>query len=64
MRHFVLRDRIFTKGYRFLSFSKNMDRNLGKIMRKNLSGKCIQKLIDHAKQSARDALKICLKIVI
>ena len=31
---------------------------------KNLSGKCSQKLIDHAKQSATDALKATSKKVI
>ena len=40
------RDRIFLKGYGFLSFAKNMGRV------KQYS----QKLIDHAKQSATDAL--------
>ena len=25
------RDRIFVKGYEFLSFAKNMDKNIGKI---------------------------------
>ena len=47
------RDRIFVKGYGFLSFARNMGRNIGKSIRKKLN----QKLIDHAKQSAIDALK-------
>ena len=47
------RDRIFVKGYGFLSFAQNMGRNIGKSTRKKLN----QKLIDHAKQSATDALK-------
>ena len=47
------RDRIFVKGYGFLSFAQNMGRNIGKSIRKKLN----QKLIDHAKQSATDALK-------
>ena len=47
------RDRIFVKAYRFLSFAKNMYKNIGK----NISGKCRQKRLDHAKQSATDTLK-------
>ena len=39
------RNRIFVKGYGFLSFAKNM----GKIISKNVSGKCNQKRLDHAK---------------
>ena len=34
-----LRDRIFVKGYEFLSFTKNMGRNICKNISKNLSGK-------------------------
>ena len=33
------RDRIFVKGYGFLSFAKNMSKNIGKNISKNLSGK-------------------------
>ena len=33
------RDRIFVKGYGFLSFAKNMGKNIGKNISKNLSGK-------------------------
>ena len=51
------RDRIFVKGYGFSSFAKNMGRNIGKTIIKNLSSKYSQKRIDHAKQSASDALK-------
>ena len=51
------KDRIIVKCYGFLSFSKNMGRNIGKNISKNLSNKCSQKLVDHAKQSATDALK-------
>ena len=32
------RDRIFAKGYGFLSFAKNMVKNIGKNVSKNLSG--------------------------
>ena len=52
------RDQIFVKVYGFLSFVKNMGRNIGKNRSKNLISKYGQKLLDHAKQSATDALKI------
>ena len=51
------RDRIFVKGYGFLSFAKNMGRSIGKNISKNLSRIYSQKLLDHAKQFATDALK-------
>ena len=51
------RDGIFVKGYGFLFFSKNMGKNIGKNISKNLRAKNSQKLLDHAKQSAIDALK-------
>ena len=50
------RVRIFVKGYGFLSIGKNV--------RKTLSGKYSQKLLDHAKKSATDTLKTTLKGVI
>ena len=43
------RDRIYVKGYEFLSFAKNMG--------KSLSNKYGQKLLDSAKKSTTDALK-------
>ena len=43
------RDRIHVKGYGFMSFAKNIG--------KNLSNKYSQKIIDTAKKSATDALK-------
>ena len=43
------KERIFVKGYEFLSFAKNMSKNIGKNKSKNLSGKYSQKLLDHAK---------------
>ena len=58
------RNRIFVKGYVFLSFAKNIGRNIGKKISKNLGSKYCQKLIDHGKKSATDALKTCLKRVI
>ena len=58
------RDQIFVKGYGFLSSAKNMGKNIGKSISKNLSGIYSQKLLDHAKQSATDALKNSSKRVI
>ena len=51
------RDRIFVKGYGFLSFSRSMEKNFGKNTSKNLSSRYSEKLLDYAKQSAVDALK-------
>ena len=42
-----LRDRIYVKGYGFLSFAKNIG--------KRLSNKYGQKLLDNAKKSTTDA---------
>ena len=50
------RDRIYVNGYGFLSFAKNM----GKI----LSNKYGQKLLDSAKKSTADAIKIASKTAI
>ena len=47
------RDRIYVKGYGFLSFAKSMG--------KSLSNKYGQKLLDSAKKSTTDAIKIALK---
>ena len=58
------RDRIFVKGYEFLSFAKNMGENIHKNLSKILSGKYSQKLLDHSKKSATDALKTSSKRVI
>ena len=49
------------KGYQFLSFAKNMGKNIGKCISKNLSGKYSQKLLDHVKKSAIDAIKTASK---
>ena len=51
------RDRIFVKGYRFLSITRNMAENIAKNTSKILSGKYNQKRFDHSKQSAADAIK-------
>ena len=58
------RDWNFVKGYGFLCFSKNMGKNICKNIRKNLNGKYSPKILDHAKQSATDALKTSSKWVI
>ena len=47
------RDRIYVKGYGFLSFAKNMG--------KNLSNNYSQKLLDSAKKSTADAIKTASK---
>ena len=47
------RDRIYVKGYGFLSFAKNMG--------KSLSNKYGQKLLDSAKKSTTDAIKTVSK---
>ena len=47
------RDRIYVKGYGFLSFAKNIG--------KNLSNKYSQKFIDTAKKSTADAIKTISK---
>ena len=51
------RDRIFVKEFGFLSCAKNMGKHVSKKIRKNLTGKYSQKVLDHAKQSATDAFK-------
>ena len=47
------RDRIYVKGYGFLSFAKNMG--------KSLSNKYGQKLLDSAKKSTKDGIKTASK---
>ena len=50
------RDRIYVKGFGFLSFAKNIG--------KNLSNKYGQKLLDSAKKFTTDAIKTASKRVI
>ena len=52
-----LKDRVFVKGYGFLSFAKNIGKNISKNISKNLSGKYNQKLLDHDKQYATNTQK-------
>ena len=47
------RDRIYVKGYGFLSFAKNMG--------KSLSNKYGQKLLDSAKKSTKNTIKTASK---
>ena len=51
-------NKIFVKGYGFLSFAKNMVKNVSKNIITNLSGKYNQELLDDAKQSATEHLKL------
>ena len=44
---FQPKDRIFVKGYGFLSFAKNMGKHIGNNITRNLSRKYSQKLLDH-----------------
>ena len=54
------RDRIYVKGYGFLSFAKNMCTHATKVA-ENLSNKYGQKLLDSAKKSTVDAIKTASK---
>ena len=47
------RDRIYVKGYGFLSFAKNIGKNLG--------NKYGQRLLDSTKKSTMDAIKTASK---
>ena len=54
------RDRIYVKGYGFLSFAKNIGAHATKVA-KNLSNKYSQKLLDSVKKSTTDAIKTASK---
>ena len=56
-------DRIFVKGYGFLSFAKNMGTHATKVA-KNLSNKYNQKLFDTTKKHTTDAIKTASKTAI
>ena len=47
-------DWIFVKDYGFLFLAKNIIKNIGKSISKNLRGKYSEKRIDHAKNSATE----------
>ena len=54
------RDRIYVKGYGFLSFAKNIGTHATKVA-KSMSNKYSQKLLDSAKKSTTDAIKTTSK---
>ena len=61
---FQPRDEIFVKGYGFYRFFLEVwVKNVGKSRSKNLSSKYSEKLLDHAKHSATDALETASKKV-
>ena len=55
------KDRILGKGYGLLSFAKNINKNIGKTLSKNLNGSYSQKLLDHAKKSMTAAFATASK---
>ena len=56
MSHSVqCRDRISVKGYGFLSFAKNMGKNIGNAIYKNSSSTYSQKLLNHATDAFKTA---------
>ena len=64
MAHYSVqpRDRIFVKGYGFLSFVRNMEKIFKNLRnKKNLSSKCSQEVLDHAIKFPTDALKTASK---
>ena len=54
-------DEIIVNGYGFLTFFKNMSKNISKNKSENLSGKSRQNFLDHAEQSDTDGVKTALK---
>ena len=54
------RDRIYVKGYGFLSFAKTIGKNATKV-HKCMTNKYSQKLLDSAKKSATEAIKTASK---
>ena len=55
---------MFNLEIEYLAFSKNVDKYIVKNTNKIASGKYSQKLLDHAKESATDAIKTSSKRVI
>ena len=55
------RNRIFVKGYRFLSLARNMVKNIGENISEKLSSNYIQKRLSHAKPSAKIHLQLLQK---
>ena len=62
MIHYLVepRDQKFVKSYGFLSFAKNIGRNIGKYASENWCAKYSKKLLDHVKHSATDGLEIAV----
>ena len=56
-----IKDSLFISTKIFLSFAKNMIKNICKSITKNLSNKYSQRIIDNAKQSTTDAVKLLQK---
>ena len=54
------KDKVYVKGYGFLSFTKNMGTHATKVA-KSLSNKYGQKLLDTAKKRTTDAIKTASK---
>ena len=54
------RDRIYVKGYGFLSFAKNIGTHATKVA-KSMNNKYSQKRLDSAKKSATNAIKTASK---
>ena len=54
------RDRIYVKGYGFLSFAKNIGKNATKVA-KSMSNKYSKKLLDSAKKSTTNAIRTASK---
>ena len=52
---------MFVKSYGFLFYAKHMNKTIGKIISKTISGRYSQNFLDFFKQSAADALKISSK---
>ena len=55
------RDQISVKDYGFLPFAKNVGKNFGENVSKNLRGKYKQKILDHTKKTSTDAIKTASK---
>ena len=54
------KNRIYVKGYGFLSFAKNTDKNATKVA-KSMSNKYSQKLLDRPQKSTTDVIKTASK---
>ena len=52
---------MFLKSSAFLSFAKNLGRNIRKNIGNNLSSTCSHQLLDYTKEPAIEALKIVSK---